>query len=289
MKNEELPTEEELRRTFNLFLNRTIELLSQVDERKELFVFCAINAQVCLELFLKYYFFRMGKRSEILVKKNGEITNVFNEFQQILNHFFASSRIRHTSKKELEAVARLRNSIVHRAQNAEYQEDVCEFIVATLYFVHAISAQDLDEPVIEVTEAPHSVWRLEPWRRAARRFAGKICDEPGVCLHCEQSAVIPGDSLYFGPATDEDIVCVCCLSYLDAGRSASLLRCPECYDLSVYIDKLNKQSDGRFPARCVSCGLEPEAFICSECQKIGLNFCMSGPQPVCVDCETDSA
>ncbi|NHF68460.1 hypothetical protein, partial [Xanthomonas hortorum] len=245
-----LPTANELKETFNLFLNRCIELLAEVDQRKELFVFSAVNAQICLELFLKYYYFRLNRQSEVLVTKNGVQSTTFNEFQQIINHFFATSRVNHTSKKELERIGRLRNSIVHRAQDASYQEDLCQSIVATLYFVHAISVHDLDEPVIVATEFPQRVQKLLPWRRAAISFASKICEKPAVCLHCGEAAVVSGEVLTFEPATTgDDVVCLCCLSYLEVAMSVALLRCIDCCEMAVYIDRLNPQERGSFPAK----------------------------------------
>jgi predicted RNA-binding Zn-ribbon protein involved in translation (DUF1610 family) len=288
MTTTELPTADELKQTFNLFLNRCIELLTEVEERRELFVFSAVNAQVCLELFLKYYYFRLGRHSEVLATKKGVQSKVFNEFQQILNHFFATNEITHTSKNQLERIGKLRNSIVHRAQDTSYEEDLCENVIATLYFVHTISVHHLDEPVIVANRDPQRIRELGPWRRAAANFAAKICRQPAVCLHCEQTAVVPGDELAFEPGTSGDeAVCLCCLTYLEVRNTAAVLRCPDCSELAVYVDRLNQQPDGTFPAKCASCGLRPEVFFCSECGKIGANLYLAEFDPRCLKCDVD--
>ena len=95
-----LPTDTELRDGFNEFANFTFDLLDKVESDSKYLKFSAINSQISLELFLKFWFVKNGRLHDIQRVKNGKRLNNFISFSDILHLFYSSKTWSYGEKKE---------------------------------------------------------------------------------------------------------------------------------------------------------------------------------------------
>lgn len=263
-----LPTESELHNGFNDFSKFTFELFEKVTPSSKYLKFAAVNSQVALELFLKYYFVKLGKTKDIQKTKNGKLINDFKDFSQILSHFYSTRRWSYGKKKELAKLLDSRNSIVHRGQSSTWDAELAESVVRTLFFIHATAWSEFKKTVLFNNNLPHKISENSIWRKAAEDFASDVDDEVYCCLGCGAYAVIYSELMVLDDSNSEDdLICLCCLSSLDTRNQAKLLECYKCFEKSYYIDSLNEQEDQLYVGKCVECETSTWVRKCKECEK----------------------
>lgn len=267
-----LPTIEELKSSFRDFSDFTFELLSEIDHNPRNLKFAAVNSQIALELFLKYFYMRKGEVDVIRKKRKGEYVNDFNDFSQILNNFYSMKSWSFGEKKELAKLLDVRNSIVHRGQDSTSDDDIAESIVRTLFFIHATAWSELGETLFFNNYVPHKIGDSKLWRKGAESFAVDVADiycdaEVHICLGCEAYAAISGELMVLDDTNhEEDLVCLNCFSTVDLSDQARLLECYQCFEKAFYIDALNEQGEQLYVGKCVEC--ETNTFVrkCKSCE-----------------------
>jgi hypothetical protein len=265
-----LPTEIELKNCFNDFLEHSLDLLQRCQESNKLLKFSAVNSQIALELFLKYYFKRMGKENEIRKKKGEVLLNDYVEFSQILGNFYSTREWSYGKKKELVRLLEARNSIVHRAQSSGWDEELAVIIARVFFFIHATSWSEFGENILFNNYRPHAISNISVWRRGAESFAKNIAEmwhtSCNRCLTCEADAVVSGELMSLDESTtEEDMICLCCMTSLNIVGEARLLECNRCFENSCWIDALNEQHDQLYVGKCISCDIKTKVRRCFHC------------------------
>ena len=159
----QLPTEVELSNGFNDFSYLTFDLLGKIESNSKYLKFAAVNSQVALELFLKSWFIKKGKLREIQKEKDGKLLNNFINFSGILHLFYRSRAWSYGEKKEFVKLMEARNSIVHKAQTSDCNEELARITVRTLFFIHATAWSDFGVTLLFKSNLPHKVSKNKIW------------------------------------------------------------------------------------------------------------------------------
>lgn len=290
-----LPSEKELKDAFTDFAWFTFDLLSQIQKNKKYLKFAAVNSQIALELFLKYYFMRSKKSDEIKKKKNGIVQPEFNDFSQILNHFYASRNWSPCVKGEFVKLLETRNAIVHRGQKANWDKEIAKSIVRTLLFIHSTAWTDLGEIFFFNNHLPHPVSINKIWREGVESFVTDLVDiynnEVLTCMACNAYSVVNGEIFVLDEAHAEDnLICLNCLTSVDISHEARLITCYQCAEKSYLVDVLNEQKDQLYLGKCSECDAADWVRRCANCEKfyhpsISKEVKATGKYFCCHECE----
>ncbi|HAS6022118.1 TPA: hypothetical protein ACGUVV_004826 [Vibrio vulnificus] len=267
-----LPSEAELRESYTAFHESAFGLLDQVDKKPLNLMFAAVNAQIALELFLKYLFTRLGRGDEILKSnKHGSMVD-YKEFNQILNLLYSDKGTKFGKKKELVQLMQIRNSIVHRGQKAAWDPEVAKITVKALFFMHATMKFYFNEVLFFDNYTPHKISQTKVWRVGAESFCEEIADiyhcDVLNCTNCKSDAVISGEILgFYEGCCVSDLVCLCCLTSINIENEARLLYCPDCDDRSYLIDALNEQDEQLYVGKCMACPTNTWVRKCGFCEE----------------------
>lgn len=225
-----------------------------------------MNSQIALELFLKYYYVTTGKANEIVRLKAGKPTSDFKDFSQILNHFYSKRTWSYGQKKELSKLLDVRNSIVHKGQDSNWNHELATIIVRTMFFINATAYSTTGETILFNNYISHSIGENPVWRSGAEDFAAEFCDNIYPCWSCGAYAATEAEIMKLDDSNSlDDLICLCCLASINIGHQARLLDCYHCCDKAYYVDALNEQFDQLYPGKCVEC--ETNTFVrkCSNC------------------------
>ena len=266
-----LPTEYELRDGFNEFANFTFDLLDNVEADSKYLKFSAINSQIALELFLKYWFVRQGRLTDIQKEKNGRPLNNFISFSDILHLFYSSKTWSYGEKKEFIKLMEARNSIAHKAQTTSWNEELAKIIIRTLFFIHATAWSDFGETLLFKSHMPHSISENEIWKAGSESFAlsiSKLYDStPQRCILCEARTVISGEIMALEEGdSEDDIICLNCLTSLDIENQINVITCYACNEPSYIIDILNEQKKQLYVGKCSECSTNTWVRKCKNCE-----------------------
>jgi HEPN domain-containing protein len=267
-----LPSEEELRTGFNDFLELALDFLQRCEQDRKYLKAAAVNAQIALELFLKYYIKKRGEEDNIRRKKGSILLNDYADFSQVLGYFYSTRKWSYGEKKELIRLLEARNSIVHRGQDSGWDEELAIIIARVFFFIHGTSWAAFEESVLFNNYKPHEISTVSVWRKGAESFAktvAKMWDAPRYkCLSCHAFAVVSGEvmSLDDSTVTDEDMICLCCLSSINVGREARLIQCYNCHEKSYWIDAYNEQENQLYVGKCTECDTNTWVRKCPVCE-----------------------
>ena len=266
-----LPTKAELRDSCVGFWRFTFELLESIDSQPHHLRFAAVNSQIALELFLKYMYVAQGKANLIQKKKKGALSNDFVDFSQVLGHFYSSRKWSYGEKSELVKLMEIRNSIVHRGQETHWDNTLAKSVVRTLFFVHATAWSELGETLLPVSYLPHKISESDVWRQGVESFVEGLTRahsfEALTCMSCGLKAVVSGDIMVIEEQhTEEQHICLNCLTAIDTSNEARVIECYNCHRESYLIDALNEQEDQMHPARCSECEIDTWVRRCKQCE-----------------------
>ncbi|MEB2854078.1 hypothetical protein VKY20_00505 [Pseudomonas atacamensis] len=254
-----------MREGFVDFAKFTFELIGKTSENNNNLKFAAVNSQIALELFLKFYYVKTGKVQEILKRKHGLPINEFNDFSQILNHFYATRTWSYGQKNELAKLLDVRNAIVHKGQSSKWDADLAVIIVRTMFFINATAWVLLRESILVNNYNPHEIGRNPIWRAGAEDFAEDFCDKVYPCLSCGAYALTSAEVMVLDSSnSEEDFICLCCLSSLN-GSHVRILPCYHCCDEAYYLDSLNEQPNQQYVGKCVECKADDFVRKCASC------------------------
>ncbi len=262
--------QDELYESFNSFLKFTFELIKQVEQDKEYFKFAVVNMQISLELFLKYYFTRIGKLAGIAKKINGDNVN-FKDFSQVLNFFFKSHHWSYGTKKELIYLLELRNAIVHKGNNTDFDNDAANFIIKCIFFMHGTMYSQFGESLL-ISFRELELKTNKMWVQGVNEFIDDhLQGDRWVCLNCKNYTMVTKEFLeveHNTPFTDiDELVCLCCFSEIMIGTECILIDCYICYEDSYFINILNPQGDQQYIGCCSECDTSTWVRKCKECEK----------------------
>jgi len=267
----QLPTEAELSNGFNDFSYLTFDLLEKIESNSKYLKFAAVNSQVALELFLKFWFVKKGKLREIQRVKDGKLLNNFINFSNILHLFYSSRAWSYGEKKEFVKLMEARNSIVHKAQTSDWNEELAKIIVRTLFFIHATAWSDFGMTLLFKDHLPHKVSKNKIWRSGAESFALDLSDifdtEPHKCILCESRSVINGAIMALEEGdSEEDLICLNCLTSLNTEEQVNIIKCQNCGNEAYHIDILNEQNKQQYVGKCSECGEDTWVRKCKNCE-----------------------
>lgn len=269
----QLPDANQLKSGFFDFAQLAIELLSRAEKDSKYLKFAAVNAQVALELFLKYYYVKKGKLAQIQKQKNGICQNDFVEHSQILNHYYSQKEWSFGAKRQFVSLMEARNSILHKAQQTEWDIELAITVVRTLFFIHGTWHLEFDEYLFEHNfKNPHTLANNEAWKQGASSFVDQLMELHGIkaltCLSCNQRNVLSGE--FFGLAdTDgmEHLICLNCFNSINIEHEAKVIQCYRCKKKSYIIDVLNEQRNQLYVAKCTECDESRWVRKCTNCEE----------------------
>jgi hypothetical protein len=287
-----LPDEQQLKDGFIDFAELAVELTGRSERDSKYLKFAAVNAQVALELFLKYFFTKKGRVAEIQKKKNGILQNDFNEYAQILSHYFSTRNWSYGVKRELVSLMEARNSILHRAQQSEWDISLAINVVRTLFFIHSTWYSDFGRCLFERGYGtPRYLSTNIVWRKGVESFINHLAEvhniEIRTCLACNQHAVVTGEFFgVLGAEGADNLICLNCFDSIDIEHEARLLQCHKCLKNTYIIDAFNEQERQLYVGKCTSCGEDSWVRCCRNCEKFfypeadevysdGIYFCSS--------------
>lgn len=295
-----LPSEDQLQEGFVDFSMLAFELLERSDKNYKYLKFSAVNAQIALELFLKFHFTKSGKIDQIRKKKNGVEQNDYIDFSQILNLYYSTRTWSYGVKRELADLLDARNSILHKAQHAGSPEELAINVVKTLYFIHSTWHSDFGGLLFERSYGlPPAISKNKMWRKGVQGFVKRLKNTHHMdvrnCLACQQHSVITGE--FFGLSGAEGmeyLICLNCFDSLDVEHEARLIRCHVCKNRTYIVEALNEQERQLFAGKCTACHEDSFVRRCSECESFyhpedgefnseGKYFCSSD----CLACASD--
>lgn len=265
---EQLATE--IFETFISFFNFSLELINKIDKTNGYLKFAAVNMQISLELFLKFYFIKTGSLNLISVNKNGNLQ--FKDFSQILNYFFSLRKWSFGSKKELTILLNTRNSIVHKGINTGWNKDLAEYIVRCAFFIQGTLASNFAISVFEPNYSPKQPYSNRVWRDGVESFAEDYiarlyeCDIL-PCPNCGALSLIPNEFLYFDEIMFNGLSCLCCFNLIETETSTELIDCYVCNKEAYLIDILNEQPHNEFVGYCLNCQTNTWVRKCSICKQ----------------------
>ena len=162
-------------------------------------------------MFLKYLYTKKDAVVEIQKRKKNEPINDFNDFSQILNHFYSQRSWSYGEKKELSKLLDVRNAIVHRGQDQTKNQDIAKSIVRTLFFIHATNWSEFGETIFFNNHLPHSIGEVTLWRESAESFADDLVKDLKFsqvykCLGCGAYAAVNAELMVLDESNHEDWV-----------------------------------------------------------------------------------
>ncbi len=266
-----IPSQEELRAAFLDFAHFTFDLIDRIEKDTKYLKFAAVNAQITLELFLKYYYVKLGQVSQIQKKKSGKLIPDFEEFSQILNHFYSSRSWSFGTKKEFVKLMETRNSIVHRGQKAGWDRIIAKYIIRTLFFIHSTAWSDLGETLFFDNYTAHPIANNKIWREGSESFVADLESIYEVkaltCLECGAHSVITGEVMVLEDGhTEEDLICLNCLTSVNTECDARLITCYNCSKKSYLLDALNEQDNQLYIGICSECRANNRVRRCANCE-----------------------
>lgn len=204
--------------------------------------------------------------NDILKHKAGKPTSEFNDFSQILNHFYSKRSWSYGQKKELAKLLNVRNAIVHKGKSSKWDADLATIIVRTMFFINATAWSSMRESILVNNYNPHSIGKNSIWRSGAEDFASEFCDDVYPCLSCGAYAAIPAEIMVLDHSnSEEDLICLCCLSSMNTRYEVRLLECYQCCDKAYYVDAMNEQSHQLYNGKCVECNISSFVRKCRWC------------------------
>lgn len=270
IKNEQ-QVSDELFDTFLSFFEHTMELIEHLNEKNGYLKFAAVNMQISLELFMKYYFSRKDKLDSIAEYKNGHFQ--YKSFEQILNYFFKIKRWSYQSKKELKKINVARNYIVHKGLNAGWNSELALYIIKCAFFIQGTLASDFNINLFEPSyNKPNNLrCKNQIWRAGVEQFVIDITSNINSilpCPECGAKALISNEEYDIGlvGATDA-LICLCCFNHIGLEIEARLIDCYVCGKNSYLIDPLNEQPNNTYVAKCLNCETDSWVKKCSYCDK----------------------
>lgn len=189
----------------------------------------------------------------------------FNDFSQILNHFYSTRTWSYGQKNELAKLLDARNAIVHKGQNSKWDEDLALIIVRTMFFINATAWSSMRESILVNNYNSHAIGGSPIWRAGAEEFAADFCDEVYPCISCGAYAMTSAEIMVLDDSnSEEDFICLCCLSSLNGGQVA-IIRCYRCCDKAYYLDPLNEQPGQQYAGKCAECKAREFVRKCACC------------------------
>lgn len=295
-----LPNEEQLKCGFIDFAQLAVELIERSESNTKYLKFAAVNAQVALELFLKYIYTRNGKVTEIQRHKKALPQNDFVEFAQILNHYYSQRRWSYGARREFVSLMETRNSIIHRAQKTEWDIELATSVVRTLFFIHSTWNSEFGESLFERNYGlPNSLAYNKVWRQGVDSFVDRLAGdhdtEVWTCLDCSQYTVVTGEFFRLnGAEGPEYLICLNCFKSINTEGEARLIKCFECHEESFIVDAYNEQDLQFYVGKCSECGVNGRVRLCRNCNEfyhpingevfIEGNYCCSNE---CAECLSD--
>jgi hypothetical protein len=268
----QLPSSDDLKSAYFEFAEFTFDLLTKATEDIRLLKFAAVNAQITLELFLKYVFIATGKADDITKKKRGSSAEDFVDFSQILNHAFAIKLIRGVKKKDIETLCAARNSIVHRGAASTVENDLVEVVAICYLLIHFLSSDQFGTHLLSRSYGPHPISQNTAWVSGVERFVAGLAPlnshVPINCIHCGSKSLVSGDFITIdGSQECEDVVCLCCLTSLSTIHEIALLKCSQCCTASYFVDILNPQAGQWYVGGCSTCDNGEWVRRCTNCEE----------------------
>jgi len=265
-----LPTKDELEAGYRKFSLFTFDLLTKANTDSRFFTFAAVNAQISLELFLKYVFTRENRVTEIQKSKKGVPIEDFVEFSQILSHSINEGIIEGLDKKDIRLLLDARNSIVHRAQGIDVEKELAEIIAGCFLVIHHVSWLKFGTSLLHQSMGLHPISENQVWVNSVEKFvanlAGTFSASPIRCIHCDNKTIVSGEITTLDSGQDEeDIVCLCCLTSMHTSKNINLIQCVECETQSYYVDILNEQEKQLYVGGCSTCGHREWVRKCTYC------------------------
>lgn len=267
-----LPTSEELEAGYREFALFTFDLLTEANTDARFFTFAAVNAQISLELFLKYVFTSENRVNEIQKSKNGVPVQDFVEFSQILSHAINERIIEGLEKKDIRLLLDARNAIVHRAQGIEVENELAEIIAGCFLVIHHVSWLRFGTSLLHQSMGCHPISKNSAWVNSVEKFvqnlSGTFSGSPIRCILCENKTVVSGEITTLDSGQDEnDIICLCCLNSLHTREAVNLVQCVQCGIRSYFIDILNEQKQQLYVGGCSTCGHREWVRKCAYCEE----------------------
>ncbi len=278
----------------------SFELLERADQDRKYLKFAAVNAQIALELFLKFYFTKEGSVDKIRKKKNDVFQSEYIDFSQILNLYYSTRKWSFGVKRELVDLLEARNSILHKAQHSGSLEELAINVVKTLYFIHSTWHAKFGGLLFERSYGlPSTLSKNKMWRKGVQGFVRQL---EGIhkmdvipCLACDQKTVVTGEFFELvGAEGAEYLICLNCFDSLDVEDEARLIKCHVCKKHTYIIDALNEQKRQLHAGKCTTCHENSFVRRCIECDRFyhpedgefndGVKyFCSSD----CLECASD--
>lgn len=267
-----LPNKDQLEEGFIDFSMLAFELLERAGTDPKYLKFAAVNAQIALELFLKFHFTKNGKIDQIQKKKNDIPQNDYIDFSQILNLYYSTRSWSFGVKRELIYLLEARNAILHKAQHAGSLDELATNVVKTLYFIHSTWHSDFGGLLFERSYgvAP-AISRNELWRKGVQGFVEQLktihAMHVRTCFACREETVISGE--FFGLVGAEGvryITCLSCFSSIDIEHEARLIKCNVCHQHTYIVDAFNEQERQLYIGKCTNCDENSFVRRCPECE-----------------------
>ncbi|MGF6814969.1 hypothetical protein OKW33_001775 [Paraburkholderia atlantica] len=296
-----LPNVDQLQDGFVDFSMFSFELLERADRDRKYLKFAAVNAQIALELFLKFYFTKKGRIDQIRKKKNGIGQNEYIDFSQILNLYYSTRTWSFGVKRELVNLLDARNSILHKAQHTGSPDELAINVVKTLYFIHSTWHSDFGGLLFERSYGLPSVMsKNRMWGKGVQGFVEQLKNvhkmDVRPCLTCQQRTVITGEFFgLIGADGMEYLICLNCFDSLDVEHEVRLIKCHVCHNHTYIVEALNEQKQQLYAGKCTACHEDSFVRRCIQCENFyhpedgefnesGKYFCSSG----CLECASDS-
>lgn len=266
-----LPSAEELETAYIEFACFSLQLFKEAANDPKKFKFAAVNSQIALELFFKYYFTNSGKVKDITKIKNGVAANDYVDFAQILNHYFNTHRLNLGGKTEFKNLIHCRNALVHRGQLTLPDAELAKIVVRSFFFMHAISRFHFGKELFSQLKMPSGLARMKAWREGVHEFVQDlICsaDTPlFTCIHCQADSMVSGEAFQIDDCFDEALICLTCFGQVNIEFQTNLLNCYRCGDRAYLIDILNPQEGQTYVGKCLECGVNTRMVKCSYCEE----------------------
>jgi len=258
--------EKELKDSFISFFNFSLSLIEKLDEKNGYLKFAVVNMQISLELFLKFYFIKIGK-PEIVLDTNRK----FKDFSFVLNAYFSHDRNPLISKKNLSTILESRNSIVHKGKLNEWDESLAEYIISCVFFIQRIYQINFEDTLIYSAIFSHKISRNTIWKKGAEKFANAISMKNQcktlTCPECYAKAMVDMEIFNFDEYNQiVGIQCLSCFIYYDTENAAEIVECNACLENSFLLDKLNEQKEQIYLGLCLECDNKDIVRKCFNCE-----------------------
>src|ERR1035437_2853647 len=260
--------ENELKESFISFFDFSLSLIETLDKTNGHLKFAVVNMQISLELFLKYYFVKLGKLEYVFSDDKKE---TFKDFSTVLNAYFSQEKFPLVSKKHLRTILESRNNIVHKGKLHDWDDELAEYFINCVFFIQGTYKNTIDETLIYSSNWSHKISNNKIWRNGAEKFAKKISLEydlkPLVCPECLSKAMVDMEIFNFDEYNQiEGIQCLSCFIYYDTETAAEIIKCNVCLEKSFLLDKLNEQKEQVYYGMCLNCDNKDIVRKCKNCE-----------------------